>query len=348
MSRFLPILLLFLLFVSCSRTSNAGLSDTEAETASVASPTPGTASLPEAKPDTELQKQLERIAAEAKGKVGVYALLIETGAAAGLNADQHFPMQSVYKLPISMAVMQQVEAGKINLEEKAGVAKSDFVSPGQHSPIRDKYPNGTELSVKELIQYAISESDGTASDVLLELAGGPTAVQKYLSDIGITDFIVADSEKQISKDWETQYRNWATPRASIALLREVEFGDSLSDQTRRLLLECLTDSNTGRRRLRAGLPSGTPFAHKTGTGGTKDGVTGATNDIGIITTPEGKHIAIAVYIADSTDDGWTREQLMSDITRLVWYRWVGGEIDPYTQIREKNRTRAEQKKEKSS
>jgi beta-lactamase class A len=124
MSRFLPILLLFLLFVSCSRTSNAGLSDTEAETASVASPTPGTASLPEAKPDTELQKQLERIAAEAKGKVGVYALLIETGAAAGLNADQHFPMQSVYKLPISMAVMQQVEAGKINLEERRASRKA--------------------------------------------------------------------------------------------------------------------------------------------------------------------------------------------------------------------------------
>ncbi|HTK27543.1 MAG TPA: serine hydrolase, partial [Pyrinomonadaceae bacterium] len=107
-------------------------------------------------------------------------MLIETGDAAGLNADQHFPMQSVYKLPISMAVMQQVEAGKLNLDEKVGVSKSDFVSPGQYSPIRDKYPNGIELSVKDLIQYAVSESDGTASDVLMNLAGGASKVQVYL------------------------------------------------------------------------------------------------------------------------------------------------------------------------
>lgn len=302
----------------------------------------------ENKPDVVLQQQIQELVAQANAHVGVGAVLLETGETAFIDADGRFPSQSVYKLPIAMAVLKRVDANELRIDQQVVIDKSDFVRWGFHSPIRNLNPQGTVLPLGELIRASISESDGTASDVLLELAGGPTAVQKYLSDIGITDFIVADSEKQISKDWETQYRNWATPRASIALLREVEFGDSLSDQTRRLLLECLTDSNTGRRRLRAGLPSGTPFAHKTGTGGTKDGVTGATNDIGIITTPEGKHIAIAVYIADSTDDGWTREQLMSDITRLVWYRWVGGEIDPYTQIREKNRTRAEQKKEKSS
>lgn len=302
----------------------------------------------ETKPDVQLQQQIQELVAGANARIGVAAVLLETGDSVFIDPDGHFPSQSVYKLPIAMTVLKRVDAKQLHIDQEIVVDKSDFVRWGFHSPIRNLNPQGTVLPLGELVRASISESDGTASDVLLELAGGPTAVQSYLSDVGIKDFIVADSEKEISKDWETQYRNWATPRASIALLREVEFGKSLSDQTRSMLLACLTDSNTGRRRLRAGLPSGTPFAHKTGTGGTKDGVTGATNDIGIITTPDGRHIAIAVYIADSTDDGWTREQLMSDITKLVWYRWVGGEIDPYTQIREKNRTRADQKKEKSS
>ena len=324
MSRFLPILLLFLLFVSCSRTSNAGLSDTEAETASVASPTPGTASLPEAKPDTELQKQLERIAAEAKGKVGVYALLIETGAAAGLNADQHFPMQSVYKLPISMAVMQQVEAGKINLEEKAGVAKSDFVSPGQHSPIRDKYPNGTELSVKELIQYAISESDGTASDVLMNLAGGASKVQVYLTSIGADNINVLNSEKEMAQDWQVQYDNWASPEAAVSLLlkmRDWREWKANADDSEQLLTKFMAESLPGAKRLKGLLPPGTPAAHKTGTSGTRGGITAATNDIGVIALPNGKHIAIAVFVSDSRADEKTREGVIAKIAKAAWDKW---------------------------
>jgi beta-lactamase class A len=324
MTRFLPILLLFLLFVSCSRTSNAGLSDTEAETASVASPTPGTASLPEAKPDTELQKQLERIAAEAKGKVGVYALLIETGAAAGLNADQHFPMQSVYKLPISMAVMQQVEAGKINLEEKAGVAKSDFVSPGQHSPIRDKYPNGTELSVKELIQYAISESDGTASDVLMNLAGGASKVQVYLTSIGADNINVVNSEKEMAQDWQVQYDNWASPQAAVSLLLKMRGWrewKANADDSEQLLTKFMAESLPGAKRLKGLFPPGTPVAHKTGTSGTRGGITAATNDIGVIALPNGKHIAIAVFVSDSRADEKTREGVIAKIAKAAWDKW---------------------------
>src|ERR1700694_3830901 len=99
-------------------------------------------------------------------------------------------MQSVYKLPIGMAVMKQVDAGKIKLDQKVPVTKSDFVRLGQHSPIRDQNPNGTELTVSELIGWMLLESDGPASDVLMKLAGGPEAVQAYLTELKITDMIV--------------------------------------------------------------------------------------------------------------------------------------------------------------
>jgi beta-lactamase class A len=169
--------------------------------------------------DAELQRQLLQIASAANGKVGVAAVVLETGETVSLNSHDHFPMQSVYKLPISMAVLKQVDAGKLKLEQSVQVTKDDFGSRGQHSPIRDKNPNGVELSVSELLRFAISESDGTASDVLMKLAGGPEAIQAYLTELGIKDMIVLDTEKALAQDHSLQYRNWATPEAAVALLR---------------------------------------------------------------------------------------------------------------------------------
>ena len=100
---------------------------------------------------SELQKEIEQIASAAKGRVGVAALLLETGETVSLDPHGHLPMQSVYKLPIGMAVMKQVDAGKIRLDQKVRVTKDDFISAGQHSPVRDNNPNGVDLSVSELL-----------------------------------------------------------------------------------------------------------------------------------------------------------------------------------------------------
>src|SRR5882724_3087820 len=139
---------------------------------------------------SELTKQIAQIASAARGRVGVAAAVLETGETVSLNPRDHFPMQSVYKLPIGMAVMKQVDAGKIKLDQKVRVTKDDFIGRSSHSPIRDKYPNGTELTVNELLAWMLLESDGTASDGLMKLAGGPEAIQAYLTELGIKDMIV--------------------------------------------------------------------------------------------------------------------------------------------------------------
>jgi len=288
------------------------------------SPTPNIPKPPGAKPDAELQKRFEQIAAEAKGKVGVYAMLIETGDAAGLNSDQHFPMQSVYKLPISMAVMQQAEAEKLNLDEKVGVNKNDFVSPGQYSPIRDKYPDGTELSVKDLIRYAVSESDGTASDVLMNLAGGASKVQLYLTSIDVKDINIANSEKEMAQDWQVQYDNWATPEAAVSLLlkmRDWSEWRAGADEPQEWLTKFMAESTPGAKRLKGMLPHGTVVAHKTGTSGSRNGITAATNDIGVIALPNGKHIAIAVFVSDSPTDEKIREGVIAKIAKAAYDKW---------------------------
>src|ERR1700687_2965995 len=123
-------------------------------------------------PFTTMQTQFEKIAPAAKGRVGVATQLIESGETASLHGDEHFPMHSVYKLPISMAVLQRVDRGELKLDQKVEIEPSDFVRKGMYSPVRDKYPDGTELTITELLRYTICESDGSTSDVLMKLIGG--------------------------------------------------------------------------------------------------------------------------------------------------------------------------------
>jgi beta-lactamase class A len=269
------------------------------------------------KQNEELRKQIEQIAAVAKGRVGVAAEVLETGESISLNPHEHFPMQSVYKLPIGMAVLAQVDNGKIRLEQRVRVTKSDFVHRGQYSPIRDQNPNGVELSVNELLSFAVSESDGTASDVLLKLIG-VEAASRYLNELGITDVIIANSEKEIGQDWETQYRNWASPQGALQLLRSLQERRGISEQSQQLLLKLLTESPRGPKRLKGLLPKTAVVAHKTGTSGTSDGITAATNDIGLITLPNGRHLAIAVFVSDSPADLVTREEVIAKIAKAIW------------------------------
>jgi beta-lactamase class A len=277
-----------------------------------------TLSKPEPARFDNLRDSVTQIAALAKGHVGVSAMILETGeTVAALNPRDHFPMQSVYKLPISMAVMQQVDVGKIKLEQKVAVTKSDFVRAGQHSPIRDRNPDGAEITVSELIRFAISESDGTASDVLMKLAGGPQAVQAYLNNLSVNDLIVLNTEKEIGQDWQVQYRNFSTPDAAVALLRALHEKRGLSESSQALLLKYLVESTPGAKRLKGLLPAGTTVAHKTGTSGAQKGVTAATNDIGIISLPNGKHLAIAVFVSDSPTDEATREDVIAKIAKVV-------------------------------
>jgi len=266
-----------------------------------------------------LRESVNQIAALAKGRVGVSAMVLESGETIiSLNPQDHFPMQSVYKLPISMAVMKQVDAGKIKLEQKVAVTKSDFVGVGQHSPIRDRNPNGAEVTVSELLRLAISESDGTASDVLMKLAGGSQAVQMYLTDLPVSDMIVLNTEKELGQDWQVQYRNSTTPDAAVALLRALHEKRGLSESSQALLLKFLAESTPGAKRLKGLLPSGATVAHKTGTSGVQKGITAATNDIGIITLPNGKHLAIAIFVSNSPADEATREGVIAKIAKVVF------------------------------
>lgn len=265
-----------------------------------------------------LLDEIQKISGAAQGKVGVAATVLGTEKTIALNGNQRFPMQSVYKFPIGMAVLAQVDQGKLKLDQKFRIESSDIV---QSSRILDEKSQGMEFSLAELLKYMISESDNTACDVLLRLIGGPKVVTQYLRDLGVNDIVVANTEKELGQNTTVQYRNYATPDATVVLLSTLYEGKGLSKSSQALLLRLMTETTTGPKRIKGLLPTGTIVAHKTGTSSTVNRVTAATNDVGLVTLPDGRQVAIAVFVSDAKADAATREDVIAQIAKTLWDEW---------------------------
>jgi len=267
-----------------------------------------------------LQKQMQEIASVTNGPVGATTMIVETGEKASISASHHFPMQSVYKLPIAMAVLKRIDNKTLTFEDKITVQPKDFVSRREFS-IATKYPKGADLPIRELLDYMISESDGTACDALMRMLGGPEAVTKNLREWGVDDIVLATYEQDMFKSPSVSFQNWSTPEAMVQLLKLLQTEKVLSAERRDILLSLMIKSRPGQQRIKGLLAPGTTVAHKTGTSGTNDGVTTATNDVGIITLPNGRHLAIAVFVSTTTADEKTREAVIAKVARAATDCW---------------------------
>lgn len=268
-----------------------------------------------------LKTRIAAISRKVNGNFGFSAMVLETGDSTSFNGDRRFPMQSVYKLPIAMAVLDAVDNGTLKIDQIVHVEKSDFIPMAGVSPIRDKFPDGADMTIRELLRYNIMQSDGTACDVLLRVLGGTGKVDQFMHDLGVRDIAIATTEKiQVPSD-SVQYQNWTTPKGMTKFLEIFYTTGELSKSSRDLLLNDMIQSGPGAKRIKGLLPSGTIVAHKTGTSGTINGLTRATNDVGIITLPNGNHLAIAVFISDSYDSHADRELSIAEAAKAAFGFW---------------------------
>ena len=275
-----------------------------------------------------LQAQMAQIAAATQGPVGAAVVVVEGGHIVALHGEQRFPMQSVYKIAIGMAVLHQVDLGTLKLDQQVRITKAELPLPPHYSPLRDRYPNGATLPVSRLLDEMITVSDNTASDHLLTLAGGPQQVTAFLRGLGLRDIVVATSEATMARNEQVeQYRNWATPTAMLGLLCALQEGRGLSVDSRRRLLDRMTRCQTGPHQIKGLLPAGTAVAHKTGSSGTVDGLTRATNDAGLITLPDGRHLAVVVFVSDTRAGMAVQEAVIAQIARAAWESRVELEHD---------------------
>ena len=270
-----------------------------------------------------LQERTEALLATKKATVGVAIRGIEDGYSLSVNGNARYPMQSVFKFHIALTALRQVDAGKLRLEQKIPIAKADL-RPRTWSPIRDKYPEGTDsLSLADVLRYTVADSDNIGCDVLLRLIGGPKAVNGYMRELGARDFSIRFNEDEMHQKWERQFDNWTTPDAAADLLAAFCKREFLEQDSFNFLWRVMLETSTGAGRIRGRLPAGTPVAHKTGTSGARKGVTAAVNDIGIVTLPDGRRFAIAVFVSDSRENAAANEAIIAEITELAWDYFAG-------------------------
>ena len=268
----------------------------------------------------ELKKEISKITEGKKATVAVSVLGIDFPFQYNNNnAEKKLPMQSVFKYHIALAVLDLVDQGKLSLDQKVFIKKSELL-PNTWSPIREKNPEGNfEMPISELIEYSVAMSDNVGCDVLLRLIGGPKVVHDFLISKGAKDTQIVYNEEIMQSEWKNQYENYTTMKSATRLLKDFYKGKILSKKSTEFLLGVMYRTSTGLNKIVEQLPKSAKVAHKTGSSGKNDaGLTGAENDIAIITLPNGKTYAIAIFVSDSTESYDVNCKMISDISKVVF------------------------------
>ncbi len=298
-------------------------------------------------PSLRLEREIRRAAQTAGGTVGVSAVHIESGRRMAFNAGERFPMASTYKIPIAVQFLTRVDQGEISLDQMVELKPRDL-HPGSGILTSLFNKPGVVLSVWNFLELMLLISDNSATDLLLRLSGGPEAVTARMRALSIQDMridrptanLIADSQgyrlppeaqwtpELFKKLYETTTsesrraaaarfaadpRDTTTPEAMTGLLERIYRGEILNRDSGALLMDIMERCRTGETRLKGILPAKTPVAHKTGT------MSGITNDVGIMTLPDGAgHVAIAVFVKSSEKDFAERERAIGQIARSVY------------------------------
>lgn len=215
-----------------------------------------------------LEQQLASISAANPGNLGFAALDLESGELVAIDGDNPFPMASTMKVAVAANYLAQVEHGRRSLEDRIG-----------------------GRSARSLMEAMLIRSDNYATDLLLRDLGGPKTLQAWLDQVGITGIRVDRNIAQLlaaRRDLK-DVRDSSTPRAMVTLLKRIDDGSLLQPWSRSYLLGLMGRCLTGKNRIRGLLPAGTPVQNKTGT------LSGYTSDVGFITLPDGRRVAIALF-----------------------------------------------------
>lgn len=296
-----------------------------------------------------LVSEISRLSDMVSGKVGVGIIHLESGRAVELNGNDTYPMASVVKMPIALKLMKDVDSGTLSLDRIIELGPED-IQPGSGKLKRAVSRAGVQLTVAQLIEDMMTESDNTATDRLLILAGGPQAVTDYMRAIGVqgvrvdrsirqllanhaglaeappvgapfTGSVYRAKVSQVSLDareealssYASDPRDSANPQEISRLFLRLATGDLLTPASTSYLMGVLERTRTGPNRLKGLLPPGTVIGHKTGTVGS------STNDCGIITLPNGAgHLAVSVFVKGSNAPGRAREQVIAHIARAAY------------------------------
>ncbi len=299
------------------------------------------------------QAEIARIAAFAKGGVGVAARHLGSGRILEYEADHFYPLASTVKVPLALTVLAAVDRGELALSDLIAVEDAEMNPSG---PLGTELLHpGAALSVHNLLEPMITRSDNTATDVLFRTVGGPAGVMHYLAELGVDGIRTSRTVRELlcvlygieppgpamsvrdvlqampadavtaararasapNSAYSDDLRDQATPRAMVELLRRLALAEGVSPAARDVLLPIMRRTSTGVRRIEGRLPQEVPVANKTGS------ASGTTNDVGLVTLPASRGtVAMAIYVKASPLPAAEREDVIADIARLIYDFYV--------------------------
>ncbi len=301
-----------------------------------------------------LRDELAQLWRSFPGKTGIAVRRIDGDWVVGQRGGELFPQQSVSKLWVAMAVLDQVDRAELSLDTEVTITRDDLTLFHQPLAARVAREGTVRETVRSLINEALTASDNSANDALLRTAGGPAAITAFIRRKGLSDIRFGPGERLLQSsiagvEWRQELsagrafqaardrvpldrrRNLlsayvadpidgASPQGIVDALARLARGELLSPSSTRLMLDTLGRTRSGPNRLKAGVPMGWQFLHKTGTGQDLPPVSTGYNDVGIMTAPDGTRYAVAVMLAETTASIPQRMQLMQAVSRAVG-RW---------------------------
>jgi beta-lactamase class A len=234
-----------------------------------------------------LEQQLAWLVSGKTSNLGVAALDLTTGEIVSVNGHDAFPMASTMKVAVAANYLAQVEHGRRSLNEMIG-----------------------GRSAASLMDAMITRSDNHATDVLIRNLGGPSVLQSWLRQQGVNGVRIDRSIARLLADKRDLYdvRDSSTPIAMVQLLQKLDSGKMLNPSSRAYLMSLMARCKTGKNRMRALLPYGTKVEHKTGT------LNNYTSDVGFITLPDGRRLAVAFFARGSGD----RPRAIAEAARKIY------------------------------
>jgi beta-lactamase class A len=258
---------------------------------------------------SRLADDLARIERESGGRLGVAVLDIGSKIQWGHRADERFPMCSTFKLLASAAVLTRIDAGEEQLTRRIVFSPDDVLA---YSPVSKERAGGIGMSVEELCEAAMTVSDNTAANLILQTLGGPAGLTGYARSIGDAVTRLDRIEPDLNEAAPGDLRDTTSPAAMAADLQTLVFGNVLSTQSKDRLTGWLRQNKTGDARLRAGLPKDWQAGDKTGSG-----ERGTTNDIGVVWRGNRDPIVIAAYLTGTSAGATERNAAIAAVGRAV-------------------------------
>ena len=262
------------------------------------------------------EQALADLERDSGGRLGVFMLDTGSGRSTGHRSDERFGMCSTFKLLLAAAVLREADAGRLQLDTFIEYGKADLVP---HAPVTGANLDKGGMSIGALAEAAQLTSDNVAANLLLRLLGGPQGFTAILRQMGDAVTRIDRVEPDMNLVPAGEMRDTTTPRAMAQSVARIMTDDLLSASAREQLAAWMIATETGKKRIRAGLPAAWRAGDKTGTG-VAPGMPNKHNDVAIVWPPGRAPVVIAAYFEASHYFENTRPEddaVLAEVGRLA-------------------------------